>query len=200
MLNRHLAALALLTASSAVWADALDINLNNNTAQFQYGTASANGTQGRTDLHLGILYNNANSILLNAGLMVISSQDNVPGLNIGVGLEGIMATIKDDPRVRSNATALALNGLVRYALPTAPQLAFAGEVHYAPRILSFGDTERYMQAGARVEYELSQQATVYIGYRRIAFGIKPKLLTPGQWTLPTAELDNGAHIGLKLSF
>jgi opacity protein-like surface antigen len=200
MLTRHLAALALLTASSAILADTFDINLNNKAAQLQYGTASANSTTGQTDLHAGLLFNDKNSILVNAGLMVISSQDKVPGLSVGAGVEGLLATIKDDPRVRSNATAIALDGLARYALPVLPELAFAAEIHYAPGILSFGDATRYLQWGARVEYEITQQAIIYAGYRRITFDIKSTALPLGQFTLPSVDLSNSALIGLKLSF
>jgi len=191
MLMRHLAAFSLLTASTAVLADALDVNLNNNTAQFQYGTASGPGAQGKADLHAGFLYNSARSFLINAGIMVVNSQERAPGLSLGIGMEGLAAMIKDNPLPTSNTTAVALDGLVRYSPPTASQLGFAGEFHYAPRILTFGDAVRYTQAGVRVEFELAPQTLVYVGYRRISFGIK---------NAPAAVLDDGGLIGFKLAF
>lgn len=190
-LMRHLVAFSMLTASTAVFADALDINLNNNTAQFQYGTASGPNAQGRADLHAGFLYNNSKSVLVNAGIMVANSLEGAPGMSIGVGMEALAAVIKENPMFRSNASAVALDGLVRYSPPTASKVGFAGELHYAPSILSFGDAVRYTQAGVRVEYELAPQTLVYVGYRRISFGIK---------NAPAAVLDSGAHIGFKLAF
>jgi hypothetical protein len=192
MLMRYLAAFSMLMASTAVLADALDINLNNNTAQFQYGTGTATGTEGKTDLHAGLLYTNSNSVLVNAGILVINSQDNAPGLSIGAGVEGLLATIKEDNSpTRSNASAVAIDLLARYSPPTASQIGFAGELHYAPRIITFGDAIRYSQVGVRMEYELSTQTLVYIGYRKITFGIKNS---------PDAVLDDGMHIGIKLGF
>lgn len=190
-LMRHLVAFSMLIASTAVLADSLDVNLNNNTAQFQYGTANGLNGQGKADIHAGFLYNNANSVLVNAGIMVANSQENAPGLTIGIGMEAIAAVIKDNHPLKSNATALALDGLVRYSPPANNQVGFAGELHYAPHILTFGDAVRYAQTEVRVEYELAPQTLVYVGYRHITFGIK---------NAPAAVLDNGAHIGFKLAF
>lgn len=191
MLMRYLAAFFMLCASTTALADAIDINLNNNTAQFQYGTATPNSSQGQSDVHAGFLYNNSNSVLVNAGIMVQNNPDYTSGLSIGVGVEGLAAVIKDNPPTKSNATALALDGRVRYSPPGASQLGFVGEVHYAPNIISFADATRYMLAMARVEYEISPEMKVYAGYRRISFGIKNG---------PNAVLDSGVHIGVKFGF
>lgn len=191
MLLRYLVAFSMLTASTAVLADALEVNLNNNTAQFEYGTASGPGAQGKADLHAGFLYNNARSFLVNAGIMVVNSQERAPGFSLGIGMEGLAAIIKDNPLPSSNATAVALDGLVRYSPPTSSQLGFVGDLHYAPHILTFGDAVRYTQAGVRVEYELAPQTLVYVGYRRITFGIK---------NAPAVVVDNGALIGFKVAF
>jgi YfaZ precursor len=188
---RHLLALLLLASSTAVWADSLNINLNNDTAQFEYGTATGLSGQGNADLHAGFLYNSANSVLVNAGIMVVGAPDSVSGLSIGAGVEGLVAVIKDNAPFKSNATALALDGLVRFVPPGASQIGIVGEVHYAPRIITFGDADRYMQAGVRMEYEVTPQTLVYVGFRRIAFGIKN-----GQ----DATVDNGGNIGIKISF
>lgn len=190
-LMRPLLAFFMLTASAAVFADALDVNLNNKTAQFQYGTASGPNAQGKADLHAGFLYNNAKSFLVNAGIMVVNSQERAPGWSVGVGMEVLAAMIKDNPLLTSNATAVALDALVRFSPPAASQVGFVGELHYAPSILTFGDAARYTQAGVRVEFELAPQTLVYAGFRRISFGIKGA---------PAAVLDNGAHVGIKIAF
>ncbi|HMC13532.1 MAG TPA: YfaZ family outer membrane protein, partial [Gallionellaceae bacterium] len=104
---------------------------------------------------------------------------------------GLAAMIKDSPMPTSNTTAVALDGLVRYSPPTASQLGFAGEYHYAPQILTFGDAVRYAEVDVRIEYELAPQTLVYVGYRRITFGIK---------NAPAVVVDNGGLIGFKLAF
>lgn len=192
MLKHYFAALSLAAASSAALADALDINLSNNTAQFQFGTGSPTGTQGKTDLHAGVLYNNNNSLLVNAGILVVNQQESAPGLSIGAGVEAVVATVKDNPPTRSNASAIALDLMARYSPPNVGKLGFAGEFHYAPRIITYGDANRYSQFGARVEYEISPQMLVYVGYRKTTFGIKNGARDD--------VVDNGAHLGIKLGF
>lgn len=188
---RHLLALLMLASSTAAWADSLNINLNNDTAQFQYSAATGLSGQGNANLHAGFLYNSASTVLVNAGLLVEGSQDGAPGLSIGAGVEGLIAVIKDHAPIKSNATALALDGLVRFSPPGASQLGIVGEVNYAPRIITFGDADRYMMAGVRMEYALTPQTLVYVGFRRIAFGIKN-----GQ----DVTVDNGGNVGIKISF
>ncbi len=191
-LMHHLVAISMLTASTAVLADTLDVNLNNKTAQFQYSTASSpTNSQGKADLHAGFLYNNSRSVLFNAGLMVANGVERAPGTTIGIGMEALAAIIKDNPLLKSNASAVALDFLGRYALPSNNQVGFAAELHYAPNILSFGDAVRYTQVALRAEYELAPQTLVYLGYRRVSFGIK---------NAPAAILDDGVHIGFKLAF
>ena len=189
-LMRYLAAFSLLTAGTAM-ADMLDVNLNNNTAQFQYSTANGVNPQGKADIHAGLLYNSAKSLLANVGVMVTNGLEASPGTSVGIGMEALAANIKDNAPVTSNATAVALDALVRFAPPTNPQLGFAGELHYAPKILTFGDAERYSQGIVRVEYELAPSSVVYLGYRRTNFGIK---------NARAAQLDSGVHVGFKIAF
>jgi YfaZ precursor len=188
---RYLAAFLMLTASTTVLADAIDINLNNNTAQFQYGTATPTSIQGQSDFHAGLLYNNSNSVLVNAGIMVQNNIDAVPAISIGAGVEALAAVIKDNPPTRSNASALALDGLVRFTPPAASQLGFVGEVHYAPKIISFADATRYLLFATRAEFEITPQTLAYVGYRRISFGIKNGA---------NAVLDSGPYVGIKIGF
>jgi hypothetical protein len=189
-LMRYMASFSMLIAGSAM-ADMLDVNLNNNTAQFQYSTASGVNSQGKADIHAGLLYNNAKSLLANVGIMVTNGLEASPGTSVGIGMEALVANIKDNPGITSNSTALALDAIVRFSPPTAPQVGFAAELHYAPKILTFGDAVRYSQGIVRVEYELAPSSVVYLGYRRTSFGIK---------NAPAAQLDSGIHVGFKLAF
>jgi len=190
-LMRHLAAFATLTASTAAMADMLDLNLNNNVAQFQYSTANGPEAQGKADLHAGFLYNNAKSLLVNGGIMVANSLENAPGVSAGIGMEALAASIKDNAPASYSASGVALDALLRYSPPTASQVGIAGELHFAPRILTFGDAVRFAQATVRAEYELAPQTVVYVGYRRTSFGMKVG---------PAAVLDSSAHIGFKIGF
>lgn len=190
-LKHILALVPLLAAAMAARADMLDINLNNNTAQFQFSTAGEVNAQGNADIHGGILYNNNKSMLFNIGLMEQNTLAGAPGLSAGVGLEAVIAKVKDNPPVTSNVSALAVDGLLRYSPPGADLVGIAGEIHYSPKILTYGDAVRYMQGTVRLEYEIAAQTMVYVGYRRISFGIKDTR---------AAVMDSGVHIGFRLAF
>ena len=183
------AAFSMLTAGTAM-ADMFDLNLNNNTAQLQYSTAGGPNDQGRANIHGGILYNSANSVLGNVGLMVSNALEGAPGTSVGVGMEGLVAVIKDNPPTRYTASAVAIDFLLRYS-PPGTHVAFVGELHYAPKILTFGDAVRYSQNVIRVEYELAPSTAVYVGFRQTSFGLK---------NTRAADLDRGAHVGFKVAF
>jgi hypothetical protein len=189
MLLRRIVVFALMSVSSAVLADSFDLNLSNKVAQFQYAVPSGISVQGKSELYATFLYNDVSTLLGSAGFRVLNSQSN--GISIGVGVEGVVATIKDNPAIRSNASAIALAGQVRISPPGSGQLALVGEVHYAPSIITYGDATRYSLVGARVEFEVSPQTLLYIGYRQITFGIKNQ---------PDASPDNSGHLGVKFIF
>jgi hypothetical protein len=188
MVLRRFVVLVLMSVGGAAFADSFDLNLSNTAAQFQYAVPSGVSVQGKAELYASFFYNNSNTLLGTAGFRVLNSQIN--GVSIGVGVEGLLATIKDNPDVRSNASAIALAGQVRFTPMGMEQLGLVGEVHYAPSIITYGDATRYSQVDARVEFALSPQTLVYAGYRQINFGIRNQ---------PDATPDNGGHIGVKFS-
>ena len=199
MLLRRIVALSLLAASISVtvsnttMADTIDINLRDTSAQFQYKSSMGRDSLGKTEFHLGVLYVNNNNLLSDFGLLVKDEVgDKAPGFSVGVGIKGLVAKVRGGNPVNSNVSALALGGLIRYSPPPVPRLGIVGEVYLSPNIVTFGDADRYSETGVRVEYEVIPQAVVYLGYRRIAFGLKAQ---PSY-----AILDEGVHLGVRISF
>jgi YfaZ precursor len=188
MLRKTLA-ISLMTVASLAAADTLDIGLSNSTAQFKYGVPTT--LAGKSEMYAELMYNDVNSIIGGVGLLVANDEMKVPGLTIGVGAKAVAATVKELP-TRKNASAVALGAQVRYELPAERRVAFAGEVYYAPEIISFGDAKHYQQYGARAEFSISPQMQVYAGYRKTLINVKP--------TGTDAVLINGPHIGVQLTF
>ena len=91
----------------------------------------------------------------------------------------------------NNAVALALGGMVRYAPFPDRRLGLIASLYYSPNIVTFGDTDRCAEIGARMEFEIIPQALVYLGYRRIEFGLEAK---------PNVILEEGAHLGVRIIF
>lgn len=180
----------ILAMSANTFADALDINLNNNAAQFKYGSNAGVFIQGNSEFHVGVLYNDVNNTMGEAGLIVKGDDENLSGLSYGVGARAVIGSIKNIVTPTNNVQAIAIGGEVGFALPTAKRVAIVGEYFAGPKITTFGDAERYNQSEVRLEFEIIPQTKAYLGYREINFGIKS---TGG------AMLDKGTYAGLKIS-
>lgn len=189
MLVRGLVSVSLLAISAGAFADAVDFNLRDTSAQFQYKAAMGGSNLGKAEFDMGVLYNQNNNLLGEAGLLVKDDVGgNAPGLSVGVGLKVLAARIAT---VKSNASALALGGMVRYSPPVERRLGFVGQIYLSPNITTFGSANRFLETGVRVEYEVIPQATVYLGYRNVSFDLKNG---------PTNTFDSGAMIGVRMSF
>jgi hypothetical protein len=203
MLMSRVLAISLLVLSPAAFADSLNVNLNNNAAQFQFNGSASDFIEGNSEIHGGILYNDVNNLFFDAGLLVKggSEDGNSPGLSVGVGVKGVFGSIHTKttsatvPPVTTDVTntvsAIGVGGELVFALPTPTRVAVVGEYYASPKIMSFADSERFNQFGIRLEVEVSPQANVYIGYREIGFGIKGS---------GTANLDKGTNFGVIVSF
>lgn len=187
---RRLLALSLLAISPVAVADTLDINLSNSAAQFKLGMKS--GIAGKSDVFASVMYNDVNSTLGEAGLLVLNEEGSVRGLSIGIGAKGVFGSLNKVAPVRKTVSGVALGAEARFEVPNNRRLAFIGEYHYAPKIISFGDAESYSQGAVRAEYSISALTQAYIGYRTTKFVL---LNNQGK-----GFLDNGVHIGVRLSF
>lgn len=187
---RRLVAVSLCAISSAAVADTLDINLSNSTAQFKYSMVS--GIAGKSDLFASFMYNDVNSALAEGGLLVMNEEGSVPGLSFGIGAKVVAASLNQVAPSRKWVSGVALGAQARYEIPADRRFALVGEYHYAPKIISFGDSERYYQGGVRAEYAVSSLTQAYVGYRTTKFYLAS--------TQTPCVLDNGPHIGVKLAF
>ena len=188
MLLRRILALSLLTASATALADAVDINLSNDVAQFQYLAPMGHVGQGKSEFHMGFLYNNSDDGLADVGIMVMNSDGSASGLSLGVGVKVLAVTMNSN-----NSLALALGGRVRLSPLADNRLGVVGQIYLAPDIVISGDADRFVEAGVRLEYEIMPQTAVYVGYRNIYFDLK---------AAPAGDvsLDEGAHIGVRIAF
>jgi hypothetical protein len=186
-----LAASATVAISTTAFADTVDITLRDSSAQFQYKSSMGRDALGKTEFHAGVLYVNKHNMMGDFGLMVKDELGgNAPGFSVGIGLKGLVAQVTKN-LTENNISALALGGVARYSPPEAHRLGIVGEVYFSPNIVTFGSADRYVESGVRAEFEVIPQAIVYLGYRRIGFGLK------GQ---PYAILDEGANVGVRISF
>lgn len=189
MLLRNIFALFLFTASTTIMADTVDINLRDNSVQFQYGVSIGRDSLGSSGLHMGYLYTNNNDRFVDFGILVkeeVGSSNS--GVTAGVGIKGVVASLNNN---NFNTAALALGGQIRFSPAAANRLGIIGQVYFSPNIVTYRDAERFAEAVARLEYEIIPQAVVYLGYRRTSFSI-----VMGS----EAVLDSGLHAGVRMTF
>lgn len=105
----------------------------------------------------------------------------------GIGMRGLYW----DQR-RADGGAVAVGGFATINLPDVPGLSFTGGLHYAPSILSFGDSDDLTSVEARVNYRVIRNADVFAGYRY--------LNTDLDNSRSDINLDEGLLIGMKLFF
>lgn len=189
MLRRFIA-VSLLSISSVSFADNLEINLSNTAAQFKYSLPS--GVAGKSELFASVMYNDVNSVLGEAGLLVLNEEGSVPGLSLGIGAKALVGTVKNVTANRLNASGAALGLQLRFEVPSDRRFAFSGEYHYAPKIITFGDADHFAQAAVRAEFSVSALTQAYVGYRTTKFYSNNNL--------NDGILDDGAHIGVRLAF
>ncbi len=173
--------------SSAALADTVDFNVRDSSVQIQYSGSMGTSTLGKSQAHIGFLYVDKDNMLGDLGFLVKDEVSaSVPGLTAGVGLKALAATVKNQ-----DAVAVAMGGVVRYSPPDLTRLGILGQVYVSPNIVTFGDADRFLETGVRVEYEVIPQAVAYLGYRKVRFGLENG---------PDATLDEGLHLGVRMSF
>lgn len=174
-LNRVLA-IAMLILSPIAAADSLDINMNNTVAQFKFNSSASEMIEGNSALTGGLLYNDAGTLFLEGGLLVRGGgEESEPGVSLGVGAKAVFGSVPKSSATNNtnvNGSAIGVGGELTLAFPTESRVALVMEYFGSPKIMSFGEAERFSQFGLRFEVEVSPQARVYIGYREIGFGIK----------------------------
>lgn len=187
MLLRNFFALSLLTASTSVLAEYVDINLRDNSAQLQFGTSIGRDSLGSSNLHAGVIYTNDKDRFIDLGIMVkeaVGSSDS--DITAGIGIKGLVAKVGS-----GNAAALAIGGQIRFSVPANTKFGIVGQLYFSPNITTYRDADRYSETTARLEYDIIPQAAAYLGYRRISFSG-----TSGS----SAVLDSGFHLGVRMSF
>ena len=192
MLLRHILAISIFSISSSALADALDINLSNDAAQFQYIASMGHVGQGKSEVHMGFLYNNSNNVLGDVGLLVENNGGNAAIASFGVGVKVVAGTI-----AKKNTVALALGGQVRLTPTDDKKFGIIGQIYFAPDVVTFGDADRYVETGVRMEYEIMPQAAAYLGYRKIKFNVN---VLPSPAPTEGKVVDEGVHVGVRIAF
>jgi hypothetical protein len=172
-----------LASSSAFAADA-DISLTNDSAKGQVNFFETNSDM---QLGAGYTYHEGSRHIGNVDFHA-QGRTALGNLPTTAGL-GFRALGWDDDNL--DGGAVGLGGFATVNVPDAPGLSFTGGLHYAPSILSFGDSDDMTSVELRGNYRVIRNAEVFVGYRYL----NTNLEGPGD-----INLDEGVMAGMKLFF
>lgn len=185
MYPRIILLITALFMSSVASAEEVNIQLGSDTARFMYLTEAFGQDFGRLELEAGFLYNQSGDSLINAGLLVRGESISVP-LIVSIGARAYVAKV-----ATYDVGALAIGGDL-LLVPDGWGGFGAGVYYYAaPGVVAFSDAEGLSEYGAYVNFQITPQARIALGYQEINVSIKN-----GE----DQTLDKGAYFGLNLSF
>lgn len=193
MLLRFFLAVFLLLLGGGAFADSFEINMNNNSAQIKFGSAAGGGAGGNAELQAGLLYNDQNNMLAEAGIKAKGGGEEegaTPGLIAGGWGGVLLGSLHQGGFVRT-VSCIAIGPEIGVALPLAVPIAIIAEYRAALKIMSFFDSQRLTQLGVRMEVAGSPNAKIYFAYREISFGIRGA---------GNATLEMGTYVGFAATF
>lgn len=166
-------------------ASEIDLSLNSDALRLVYATEVGDGLR----IDGGLLHDSDKGDVVHAGLQVVGAA--APGseqLTAGIGAR--LAYLDGDGG-QSDGYALGIGGSARWVVPRYSRFSVAGELYWAPDILSGGDAEEYVDGTVRVAYNVTRNADVYIGARYTSADYENQ---------PSVKFDTGMHAGFALRF
>ncbi|GIU09592.1 YfaZ family outer membrane protein [Shewanella morhuae] len=95
------------------------------------------------------------------GAMHMTHDSGVHHVEVGAQLSQLWADYAP------NGSALSVGG--RYVLTMGPKISLHAAAYYAPSVLSFGNVDGHYELDSKVQYRVTPNMALYVGYRKIAF-------------------------------
>jgi hypothetical protein len=163
------------------------VQLANETAKLSL-TSQTEWVQEIYRIEGGFQFDNDKNYALDAS--VLYKNKGLADPNLDIGFKGKLAYINmDKPSGNTFGALLGVQGA--YWLPTRMPSALVAEYLFGPKILTTGDGDSMSEINIRYQMQLMTNLSGYVGYRQ--FKIKME-------NGPDIDFDDGAHIGIELSF
>lgn len=185
MYLRFILLVIAFSLSSTAFSEDLEIQLGNKSARFMYITEAFGQEFGRLEMEAGVLYNENSDYLANLGLLVRGESVSVPMI-VSLGARAYVAKLDI-----YNVAAIAIGGDLLFN-PESWGGAGLGVYYYtAPGVVAFRDAKDLTEYGIYFNYQVTQQASVALGYRVIDV----EIIDVGK-----VEMDKGGYFGLNINF
>ncbi|WP_286811698.1 YfaZ family outer membrane protein [Marinobacter sp. UBA2678] len=177
--------MVLSLAAAPAFAGDVDLSLTNDSVK---GQVNFFGTNNDIQLGTGYTYHEGGRDIFNVDFHAQgrTAIGNLP-TTAGIGMRGIFWD-----QGRADGGALGLGGFATVNIPNVPGLSFTGGLHYAPSILSFGDSDDMTSLELRGSYRVIRNAEVFAGYRYLNTDIEN--------SSRDVNLDEGVMAGMKIFF
>lgn len=185
MYSRIILLITAFFMSSITSAEEVNIQLGSDTARFMYITEAFGQDFGRLELEAGFLYNQNGDSLVNAGLLVRGESVSVP-LIVAIGARAYVSKVST-----YNVAAIAIGGDLLLAPESWGGLGLGVYYYTAPGVVAFSDADGLSEYGAYLNFQITPQARMSVGYQEINVSIK---------NAADQTLDKGAYFGINLSF
>ena len=137
-------------------------------------------------VHLAGLYSEERDSVFQAGLAVDASLAN--SIRMSFGTRAYLALLNAE---NTDTFSGAFGVEAAYNLPfKALPLEFAASLYYAPDILTFGASDRTIDAQIDFAFPLRAKSSIFAGLRFLQFDVRPE----------DSEVDNRLHIGFRQDF
>lgn len=174
-------------APLAVQAASLDINVGNETVGLAYMGAFSNS---ELNVNISGMHHQDKQNVLTAGISVVEYVDRESHIGLGANVYTF-----DTPKIDGNG--IALGGFFRQDLGFVPHLGLGAQAYFGPSIVSMDSADDFFDATVRLEYQLIQQANVYVGYRKIKVYLDDETKAK---TNSDGKIDNSWILGMRLVF
>ncbi|HET8802348.1 MAG TPA: YfaZ family outer membrane protein [Marinobacter sp.] len=182
----RISVMVLSLAAAPAFAGDVDLSLTNDSVK---GQVNFFGTNNDLQLGTGYTYHEGSRHIGNVDFHAQgrTALGNLP-TTAGIGIRSIFW---EDDRV--DGGAVGLGGYATVNIPRVPGLSLTGGLHYAPSILSFGDSDDMTSLELRGSYRVIRNAEVFAGYRYL----NTELDSPFRGDV---NLDEGVMAGMKIFF
>jgi hypothetical protein len=189
--QKFLLAAVLLIASHCAFADMFNVQLSDKSGRFNYAMEMFGGQYGPVDLDMGIYINQDDDKMAHIGLVVHNDTLDSP-LVISIGTRLYYGDIGNEPPgPHSKFSAIAIGGELLFIPDNLGGLGLGVHYYVAPSVVSYIDADGFTEYGIRLDYEITRQANIFVGYQKIKVD-----LVGG----PTLDVDSSTFFGIGMRF
>jgi len=184
--------LATTLATTNVAAEALDFSISDHAAKLLFSSSIPGNDLSWSIEGLHFEDNGSSANIIGAGAYVAGrSNASTARQTAGLGGKAIIVSAEG----ADTGSGFALGGYIRHTLRQANLISLRGEAFVAPNIIAFQGMSSYLEFSGRVEYQLLDQANIYLGYRHVRANLEFDNGFEGKY-----EFEDGVMAGVNILF